>query len=89
MCEQSAIDGDKGSQQKFPWRKVPESADKFPFRDTKYYINPVDDEVKAERRAPRMGYVAQRSIDHLESTGRKPDLKNVPWFRAAGSNGRR
>lgn len=70
---------------RFPLRKAPESTEKFPFRDMKYYINPEDVEVKTKLRAPRMGYVAQRSIEYLESTGRKPDLQNVPWFKAAGT----
>lgn len=68
---------------RFPFRKVPQTADKFPFRDVKHYINPEDDEVNSKVKAPRFGYVAQRSINYLESTGRKPNLQNVPWFRGA------
>lgn len=67
---------------RFPFRKVPQTADKFPFRDVKHYINPEDDEVNSKVKILRFGYVAQRSINYLESTGRKPNL-DVPWFKGA------
>lgn len=55
----------------------------FPFRDLKYYTTPEDDEGKTRRKEPRFGYMAQRSVEYLESTGRKPNLQYVPWFKGA------
>lgn len=78
MCENS--DRDVG---KFPFRTPPESTAKFPFRNLKYYTSPEDDEWRTRMKVPRLGYMAQRSLDYLESTGRKPDLQNVSWFKGA------
>lgn len=89
MLEERKIDGSNKNSLRFPLKKAPESTDKFPFRDLKHYTNPEDDEVKTKRNSPRFGYVAQRSLNHLEATGRKPDLQNVPWFRAAGNSEKR
>lgn len=84
MCEDSKVSA------RFPLRTAPESTEKFPFRNLKYYVNPEDeDEVKEKPEIPTLGYMAQKSIDFLESTGRKPNLQNVPWFREAGNNGKR
>jgi len=69
--------------------KPSESSERFPFRNAKYYTNPEDEEVKARLKVPRMGYVAQRSIEYLESTGRKPELQNVSWLAAASEKGKR
>lgn len=65
----------------FPLRKAPEDSGKFPFRDMKYYSNPEPEEceVKVATKTPRFGYVAQRSIEFFEATGRKPKLENVMW----------
>lgn len=88
MCEQSTIADGGRNLPMFPLLKAPEATDKFPFRDMKHYINPVD-EPKAERRTPRIGYMAQLSIKHFESTGRKPALEHVPWWRTIGITARR
>lgn len=81
MSENSEVeDSGSFSSRRFPLKKAPESTEKFPFRDMKYYTNPEDSEVKTKLKTPRFGYVAQLSIHHLESTGRKPELKNVPWL---------
>lgn len=69
----------------FPLRRAPEIPGKFPFRDMKYYLDPVPGEeleagqAKVALKKPRFGYVAQRSIQFLEASGRKPDLENVMW----------
>lgn len=80
MSENSEVEDSGSFSPRFPLRKAPESTEKFPFRDMKYYTNPEDSEVKTKLKTPRFGYVAQLSIQHLESTGRKPELKNVPWL---------
>jgi hypothetical protein len=74
---------------RFPLRKTPESYEKFPFTDTKYYTEATVVNVHANQRRPRMGYVAQLSLEYLEATGRKPDLENVPWLEAASNKGKR
>lgn len=91
MSEIFEIDEIGKSDLKFPSRKVPEVSDKFPFRDLKYYTNPEDQDVKtvSVNKTPKMGYVAQLSINHLESTGRNINLQNVPWFRTSRNNGKR
>lgn len=66
----------------FPLRNAPETPGKFPFRDMKYYLDPVpaaEEQVKVAPKKPRFGYVAQRSIQFLEASGRKPNLENVMW----------
>lgn len=88
MCERSTIDDGGRNPPMFPLKKAPQTTDKFPFRDVKHYINPVDEEVKAKWRT-RIGYVAQMSINHFESTGRKPALEHVPWWRTIGTTARR
>lgn len=83
MCENSDRDV---SSKRFPLRTPPESTERFPFRDLKYYTNPQEEEeeeMKSRVKSPRLGYMAQRSIEYLESTGRKPDLHYVPWFKGA------
>lgn len=77
MSENSEVEDSGSFSPTFPLRKAPESTEKFPM---KYYTNPEDSEVKTELKTPRFGYVAQLSIQHLEATGRKPELKNVPWL---------
>lgn len=82
MCEEYKIIA------KFPLRTAPEIDGKFPFRNLKYYVNDGKDgdEMEAKPKIPTLGYMAQKSIDFLESTGRKPNLQIVPWFRAAVNN---
>jgi len=59
--------------QLFPFRRAPESQDKFPFRDLSLYTNPsYQHHFKQQPRT--LGYLSQISIQHLESTGRKPDI---------------
>lgn len=83
MCEHEEHKTKTSAQ--FPFRRAPEIPGKFPFRDVKYYLDPVPDgelegrQVKVAPKKPRFGYVAQRSIRFLEATGRKPDLENVMW----------
>jgi hypothetical protein len=74
---------------RFPLRKTPENYDKFPFRDAKFYTLPEAGDMNAKQRTPRMGYVAQLSLEFLEATGRKPELENVPWLEAASNKGKR
>lgn len=74
---------------RFPLRKMPESHEKFPFKDPKYYTAPTTDSVHANHSQVRMGYMAQLSLEFLEATGRKPDLENVPWLEAASNKAKR
>lgn len=84
------MEDDSPKSPRFPLKRTPEETpDRFPFTKQKYYINPQDERVETCVKPTRMGYMAQRSIHHLESTGRKPILVNVPWFTAAQSNGKR
>jgi hypothetical protein len=82
MCER-----DSTTDMRFPLKQAPENYEKFPFRDAKFYTLTAD--VKAEPKQPRMGYVAQLSLEFLEATGRKPALQNVPWLEAASNKGKR
>lgn len=92
MCEASRVDQCVQSTKvelKFPFRKAPDDEGKFPFRNLKYYTSDRAGEARVEAKTRRLGYVAQRSINFLESTGRKPNLENVLWFKAAHGGGKR
>lgn len=83
MCETSK------TESRFPLQKAPENhSGKFPFMDSRFYMFPDSDE-NQNMKEVRMGYVAQLSLEFLESTGRKPELENVPWLEAASSKGKR
>jgi hypothetical protein len=64
----------------FPLKKPPEFADKFPFHDIQLYTNPHN--LASSSSDDKLGYIAEKSLKHLEATGRKPDLQRVPWFRS-------
>lgn len=85
MCEESKM-GESEKVPRFPLRKAPEVEGKFPFRDVRYYNNYDDNEVKSKVKVPRLGYLADLSIEYLKATGRKPELRNVPWFTTPESN---
>ena len=74
---------------KFPLRQSPEAEGKFPYRNSEYYATEGTGDEKAKTKTSRLGFVAQRSVDYLESTGRKLNLENVPWFKAAHGGGKR
>lgn len=75
--------GDSKQIQRFPMRKANTVDGKFPLRE--YNISE-DREVKSKVKVPRLGYLANRSIQYLKATGRTPELRNVPWFTTPESN---